>query len=878
MNYPKLLFRSLILFLFNANILFYIGYNQNTFRINYDAALFDLPVNATEALTAGNYMFSGFHTNFVPIRSSLSEIDANGNIIWSKMYSDGSLSYMFGDFKRDPALNRYYACGGSDNGPAFILFLDNTGNVISGRRFSIAEADGAFFNKILKTADGGYVCVGYVIGHDPDGAGPEVKFNPVTNSDPSCSGPKTEYIASPLIVRFDASGNHIWHRVFRYYVTSATPANRIYNDASFVDVVESSDLGGFVVIGNYKVNNVFASFNSDCEDNVPTDAMILGINNSGTIMWHRQIDNPNNSVSQSSKSLNSISITPTLEALISGNDNAGGTTRPCILMRMATGITFTPPSWIRLYGGGMLVPGVGPYFPIIPSRFFRASDGNYVVWANYLETGLPPAFSNLLFKINSSSSAIIWARKHTFNMASILPYGEEVSDGGFIGVSYNLAGSGHDLHFIKTDNLGQAPSSCAATNVSMSSGTPSYTWGTPIFNSWNSGTVTNTSLIPIVTTITPPRNIVCFQAPCVPPPAPTVDASPNPICSGQTVTITASGGGGGVGYNVFTVPSGGTSIGSTPLNVNPTTTTTYYVESFITSNPSCVSTSRTPVTVTVNPNNTVTGPGSATVCINTPMTNITHTTTGATGIGSPSGLPPGVSASFSSGTITISGTPTSAGTFNYSIPLTGGCGSVNATGTITVNPNNTVTGPGSATVCINTPMTNITHTTTGATGIGSPSGLPPGVSASFSSGTITISGTPTSAGTFNYSIPLTGGCGSVNATGTITVNPNNTVTGPGSATVCINTPMTNITHTTTGATGIGSPSGLPPGVSASFSSGTITISGTPTSAGTFNYSIPLTGGCGSVNATGTITVNPNNTVTGPGSATVCINTPMTNIT
>jgi uncharacterized protein (TIGR02145 family) len=36
--------------------------------------------------------------------------------------------------------------------------------------------------------------------------------------------------------------------------------------------------------------------------------------------------------------------------------------------------------------------------------------------------------------------------------------------------------------------------------------------------------------------------------------------------------------------------------------------------------------------------------------------------------------------------ITISGTPTAAGTFTYTIPLTGGCGEVNATGTITVTP------------------------------------------------------------------------------------------------------------------------------------------------------------------------------------------------
>ncbi|TXB64199.1 hypothetical protein FRY74_10425, partial [Vicingus serpentipes] len=66
--------------------------------------------------------------------------------------------------------------------------------------------------------------------------------------------------------------------------------------------------------------------------------------------------------------------------------------------------------------------------------------------------------------------------------------------------------------------------------------------------------------------------------------------------------------------------------------------------------------------------------------------NITHTTTGSTGIGAATGLPAGVSANWSGGTITISGTPTTGGVFTYSIPLTGGCGTVNATGTITVLP------------------------------------------------------------------------------------------------------------------------------------------------------------------------------------------------
>ena len=105
--------------------------------------------------------------------------------------------------------------------------------------------------------------------------------------------------------------------------------------------------------------------------------------------------------------------------------------------------------------------------------------------------------------------------------------------------------------------------------------------------------------------------------------------------------------------------------------------------------------------LTVNPTHTA-GTASSTpnLCINTALTNIYHTTIGATGIGTAMGLPAGVVATFDSNTLTISGTPTASGTFNYSIPLTGGCGSVNATGTITVSPASVGgTVAGSTTVC-----------------------------------------------------------------------------------------------------------------------------------------------------------------------------------
>ncbi|MGI9160000.1 MAG: CARDB domain-containing protein, partial [Saprospiraceae bacterium] len=75
------------------------------------------------------------------------------------------------------------------------------------------------------------------------------------------------------------------------------------------------------------------------------------------------------------------------------------------------------------------------------------------------------------------------------------------------------------------------------------------------------------------------------------------------------------------------------------------------------------------------------------MCAHSPMIPITHSTQGAIGIGTPFGLPAGLSASWASNIITISGTPTESGIFEYTIPLTGYCTSQTAaTGTITVNP------------------------------------------------------------------------------------------------------------------------------------------------------------------------------------------------
>lgn len=85
------------------------------------------------------------------------------------------------------------------------------------------------------------------------------------------------------------------------------------------------------------------------------------------------------------------------------------------------------------------------------------------------------------------------------------------------------------------------------------------------------------------------------------------------------------------------------------------------------------------------------GSNNQTVCINSPINNITYTTTGGATGATFSGLPTGTTGSWANNTITISGTPAVSGTFNYTITLTSNCNTITDTGSIIVYPNATST-------------------------------------------------------------------------------------------------------------------------------------------------------------------------------------------
>ncbi|MFN9109495.1 MAG: gliding motility-associated C-terminal domain-containing protein, partial [Bacteroidota bacterium] len=256
----------------------------------------------------------------------------------------------------------------------------------------------------------------------------------------------------------------------------------------------------------------------------------------------------------------------------------------------------------------------------------------------------------------------------------------------------------------------------------------------------------------------------------------------------------------------------------------------------------------------------------ATICVNSALpSGIKHSTVNATGIGIPFGLPAGVEAQWNPSTneVEIVGTPTETGTFDYEIPLDGGCGIAAAVGTLVVLDTVTV-GLASdvSETCVNTLMPAITHDISGVSGLGTSVnnfGLPLGVNANISldGKTLVISGTPVQPGEYTYAVNLVGTCGGGVARGTIRVKDDVSVGLPSvaAATVCVGSSLNEIIHITKNATGLGALSTtLPAGVTPTWSGDTLRISGTPLVAGTFNYRVEVKGACGVAEARGTINV------------------------
>ncbi len=205
--------------------------------------------------------------------------------------------------------------------------------------------------------------------------------------------------------------------------------------------------------------------------------------------------------------------------------------------------------------------------------------------------------------------------------------------------------------------------------------------------------------------------------------APTAQFTVNPTtaCGSANVTITNSSVS-ATSYN-WNFGNGNTSTLQNPPAQTYSTPGTYLISLTATSSAGCTNT--TSQSVTVNANHTITAGSNQTVCVGSPLTSITMTLGGGAIGATSAGLPPGVTSNVSAGVVTLTGTPTTAGTYNYTITTTGNaCTVATATGTITVisipTPTITTVPPtcsaaGSATVSNYDATLTYTFTPTGPT-------------------------------------------------------------------------------------------------------------------------------------------------------------------
>lgn len=203
-----------------------------------------------------------------------------------------------------------------------------------------------------------------------------------------------------------------------------------------------------------------------------------------------------------------------------------------------------------------------------------------------------------------------------------------------------------------------------------------------------------------------------------------------------------------------------------------------------------------------------------------------------------SGLPAGLSIDASG---FISGTPTTAGTFNSTITATNAAGTDSKTLVFTINPPAPViTSAGTASGTGGQPFSYQITATNSPTSFGA-SGLPPGVSVNTASGL--VSGTPSAAGTFNATVTATNVTGTGSQPVTITIGlAAPAITSPGTASGTGGQPFSYQITASNLPSSYGA-SGLPAGLTVDTASGL--ISGTPTVTGTFNATISAANSAGS---------------------------------
>ncbi|HPO26412.1 MAG TPA: chitobiase/beta-hexosaminidase C-terminal domain-containing protein [Petrotogaceae bacterium] len=184
--------------------------------------------------------------------------DADGIKVWSKVFG-GSEDDFFNRILQTSdggyiavgrtTSNNGDISGNQGNFDGWIIKVDASGNKLWSKCFGGSEDD--FFNRIIQTADGGYIVVGFTGSNNGDISGNQGNFD-------------------GWIIKIDASGNKLWSKCF-----GGTDFDYLYS------IVQTSD-SGYVVVGETESNN------GDISDNHGvSDGWLMKVDATGNKVWSK---------------------------------------------------------------------------------------------------------------------------------------------------------------------------------------------------------------------------------------------------------------------------------------------------------------------------------------------------------------------------------------------------------------------------------------------------------------------------------------------------------------------------------------------------------------------------------------------------------------
>jgi gliding motility-associated-like protein len=561
----------LVFLLFSVSQLMAAG---DTWRKNYSFSLMDFPGRMIQT-SDGNFVFCGFNTAGIQITGNVTKVDTLGNLIWSKKIGGLSIASTLNDIiEISPASGGGYLVVGESSPGAIMVRLDDDGTINWAKRYEypdhVDQASSEWFNKVIETSDGKFLgCGGVKHFWDND--------SPTRNDS-----------VMPFVMAVDAStGELLWDNAFVIDVPND-------DEHVFYDLTETAD--GYIFAGYTSEGQGTLNDNGD----YPRDGLIIKTDLNGQFEYGRIYGGAGRS-----EVVESIITLSTGDVLMGGYRGDYGTLMTIDGTGSSPSVGFGHKYIATMY---MLLEE-----PLMFSEVMEMSDGNYAAIGSYFNTwNMPYKLYATATKINSSNGDLTvrntflpdmdWDDLGLENPYGLLPKGGITEDMAFFMFMQGMGEDGYNYHLIKTDETGSMNNEeCpeGEYDANESSYLPSLQSFSP--PSFYRLVETEAFITPINEDLNPDVVTICEYIECDPPPAPEVIASPDEICEGDPVTITASGSGANVTYYYYTESTGGTAFDSgEQITVNPTSTTTYYVDALHGMITDCYS-DRTPVTITVNP-------------------------------------------------------------------------------------------------------------------------------------------------------------------------------------------------------------------------------------------------------------------------------------